>query len=147
MAYWPLSVSPFPAVPAPYLLWAHEHTLPAPLLRPSSPSPFTPFRILSVTSPTPLTLYINKLAFHWHHWTFSFYQPLQCFSTLSVLVFCGTTIHQRHTWFLFFKKERTEDGLFLRHMQEAYTFQEAAHGKKGWYLCVCGFLLLQAAKC
>lgn len=64
-----------------------------------------------------------------------------------MLVGGRATVHQRGNWFLFFKKEKKEYELFLRHTQEAYTFQEAAHlKKKGLYLWVCSFFIATVYK-
>lgn len=40
---------------------------------------------------------------------------------------------------MFLKKERKEDELFLRHTQEAYTFQEAVLWKMKRHICVYVF--------
>ena len=48
---------------------------------------------------------------------------------------------------MFLKKERKEDELFLRHVQEACTFQEADLWKMKGCICVHVFFTAMPAKC
>lgn len=56
------------------------------------------------------------------------------------------TVHQRGGWFLSFKKVKKEDELFLRHRQEACTFQMASRQKMRGIFVRLWFLLLLSTK-
>lgn len=159
--YWWLA-SPFQCIPLLLSLFLTcsqptNHPLPwwrdLPAAIPFHPPP-TSFPIFSVTLPTPLRLYISKLALCRPHQPFPFHQSqqrgLQCVSTMLVCASWWQGSCSPKKWMVLALQKGEEGKWAISEMKAGslhLEFQEAAIWKMKGYIYMYAFLLLPPAKC